>query len=271
MLTLVPTPLGNLGDITYRAVETLREAQYVLCEDTRVTRKLLRLLSERLGIDFPDIPIESFHEHNGPRRLPEVAEALRGERVVYLSDAGMPAISDPGKLLVNFCQEEGIDYDVLPGPSAVVTAYAASGFSGRFAFWGFLPHKGPERVRSLREALAQPPDAIFYEAPHRLFKLLEALRREAPDRRVFVAKELSKKHQRYFLGPIAEVYEAIEALGEARGEWVVVVEGRHQTEAVLRLEDVLDLDLPPKLKAKLLARLSDRSVKEWYALLTGGK
>ncbi|WP_457605935.1 16S rRNA (cytidine(1402)-2'-O)-methyltransferase [Nitratifractor sp.] len=272
MVTFLPTPLGNLRDISFRTIDTLQEASLFLCEDTRVTRRLLHLLHERgMLARFPEGEFLSFNEHNGPSRLAEVAPRLREERAVYLSDAGMPGISDPGQLLVAHCQKEGIDYDVLPGPSAVVTAYAASGFpSGRFSFYGFLPHEGRERREALREVMRQRFDTVLYEAPHRLEKLLSEIVERDPERELFAAKELSKQHQRYYRGTAPSLKERILAEGEIRGEWVVILRGKRVDDKVLHLSDILEMDLPPKPKAKLLSRLSGESTGIWYERLTKG-
>jgi 16S rRNA (cytidine1402-2'-O)-methyltransferase len=273
MLTFVPTPLGNLRDITYRAVDILQNATLFLCEDTRVTRRLLALLHERAILEtLPEAEFLSFNEHNGPRRLQEIGERLATENAVYLSDAGMPAISDPGQLLAAYCQERGIPYDVLPGPSAATTVYAASGFpSGRFLFYGFLPHKGRERREALDALAAREWDTVLYEAPHRLERLLEELTQRDPEREIFAAKELSKQYQRYYRGSVRELLERLREEGAFRGEWSLVVAGAPRERPALYLEDLLAEELPPKVKAKLLARLTGESVKTWYARLTEGR
>ena len=268
MITFIPTPIGNPEDITLRAMRRFEMAEIFLCEDTRETRKLLRLLSDRFGMRMAGAEFPSFHEHNGADRLVQLGAVLSEREVVYVSDAGMPAVSDPGQVLVAYAQERGIAYDVLPGASAVTTAYAASGFeSGHFCFAGFLPHKGKERQERLDAVLTDGADTVLYEAPHRLAKLLDALVDADPERDIFAAKELTKRYQRYYRGTAASVRNQI--LSETiRGEWVVIVRGKASERKSLTLEALLRLDLPPKPKAKLLAQLSDRSVKEWYAHLT---
>jgi 16S rRNA (cytidine1402-2'-O)-methyltransferase len=269
MLTFVPTPLGNLQDITYRALSVFESAQLFLCEDTRVTRHLLDRLYERGYLTaLPEAEFLSFNEHNGPERLRQIADRLPSETVVYVSDAGMPAISDPGQLLVAWCQERGLTYDVLPGPSAVTVAYAASGFeAGRFLFYGFLPRQGRARREALESLLRSPWDTVLYEAPHRLEKLLEAVAERDADRAIFAAKELSKKHQRYYRGSAGELLERLRAEGAIRGEWVVVMAGAEASVPVLYAEEIEAMDLPPKVKAKFLARLTGESVKSWYEKL----
>ncbi len=268
MITFIPTPIGNPQDITVRAMRLFETAEIFLCEDTRETKRLLRLLVERLDMHMPDADFYSFHEHNGAERIAQLGSVLAERNIVYVSDAGMPAISDPGQVLVVYAQEQGIAYDVLPGASAVTTAYAASGFeSGNFCFAGFLPHKGKDRQSQLDAVLSNAADTILYEAPHRLEKLLDALVAADPDREMFAAKELTKRYQRYYRGTVASVQERI--LSETiRGEWVVILRGKQSERKSLSFETVLHLDLPPKPKAKLLAQLSDASIKEWYAILT---
>ena len=264
MLTFIPTPIGNPQDITIRAMKLFEKAELFLCEDTRQTKRLLRLLEERFGMAYPDAEFYSFNEHNGEERLEQFGAILGTQEVVYVSDAGMPVISDPGQILVAYCQENDITYDVLPGASAVTTAYAASGFEeGKFLFYAFLPHKGKERSSALAEAMGNGYNTVLYEAPHRLEKLLSEILILDENRELFLAKEISKKYQRYYRGTAASLNEVFKELN-IRGEWVVVIRAKESTEKSLSFTEVLSLDLPPKPKAKLLAQLSDKSVKEWY-------
>ncbi len=267
MITFIPTPIGNPQDITIRAMRAFESADIFLCEDTRQTKKLLRLLEERFDMRFPQAAFYSFHEHNGAARLEELGGLLSEHNVVFVSDAGMPAISDPGQLLVAYAQKEGIAYDVLPGASAVTTVYAASGFeSGEFLFFGFLPHKGKERQAQLDIALTCGYDAILYEAPHRLEKLLESLIASDSEREIFAAKELTKRYQGYFRGTAKTVHGMITSQ-TIRGEWAIVIRGKRNTQKTLSFDAIMHLDLPPKPKAKLLAQLSEKSTKEWYETL----
>ena len=267
MLTFIPTPIGNPLDITLRAMRTFEEAELFLCEDTRETKKLMRLLEERYDMATPQAEYLSFNEHNGRRRLEEIAEKLTGLKTVYVSDAGMPVISDPGQILVAYCQEQHIPYDVLPGASAVVTAYAASGFEeGKFLFFGFLPHKGSERSRALNEALNTGYNTILYESPHRLMKLLEEIASADPERMLFLGKELTKRFQNYYKERAKVLWERLRS-ETIRGEWVVIIEAEQKERKALYLEDIMALDLAPKPKAKLLARLTDESIKACYERL----
>lgn len=179
----------------------------------------------------------------------------------------MPVISDPGQLLVEYAQKNDLKYDVLPGASAVTTAYAASGFEeGKFLFYAFLPHKGRDRALALSEAMNNGYNTVLYESPHRLEKLLDEVEALDENRELFLAKEISKKYQNYYRGTAKFINEQFKAL-TIRGEWVVVIKAKVSTEKSLCFAEVLTLDLPPKPKAKLLAQLSNKSVKEWYETL----
>jgi len=267
MITFIPTPIGNPQDITIRAMKMFEKADLFLCEDTRQTKRLLRLLEERFDMTYPEVDFYSFNEHNGQQRLDEFGSTFADKAVVYVSDAGMPVISDPGQLLVAYAQENDLAYDVLPGASAVTTAYAASGFEeGKFLFYAFLPHKGKERASALSNALSNGYNTVLYESPHRLEKLLAEIEILDENRELFLAKEISKKYQRYYRGTVKELNKVFAEL-TIRGEWVVVIRANKSTEKSLSFTEVLGLDLPPKIKAKLLATLSDKSIKEWYSQL----
>ncbi len=264
MILFIPTPIGNPEDITIRALREFEKATLFLCEDTRETKKLLKILEERFEFTMPNSPFLSFHEHNGRDRLREIGSILEKERVVYVSDAGMPTISDPGQLLVEYAQKHNIDYDVLAGASAVTTAYASSGFkSGKFLFWGFLPHKGSSRTSELIQVMNSQTDIVLYEAPHRIEKLITEINSIDKDRELFVAKELTKKFQRYYRGTAKEILNIFKTIN-LKGEWVVVIEANRREEKSLYLNDILKLDIPPKVKAKLLSKITDKSSKEWY-------
>lgn len=268
MLTLLPTPIGNLEDITYRSINTIKRADLILSEDTRVSRRLLFLLQERLNIDFGPKEFISFNEHNGTKKIASLLPRLKDEECIYMSDAGMPAISDPGQLLVESCQKHSIKYDVLPGPSAVVTAYAASGFeSGKFLFYGFLPHKGREREEAFSLVINSGWDSVVYESPHRLLKLLSDIKDYDSSREIFCAKELSKLHQAFFRGQASEIYEQISDMGDIKGEWVVIISAKTEERLSIGIDEILKADIPPKPKAKLLSQITGESVKSWYQRL----
>ena len=212
MLYLVPTPIGNLGDITLRAVEVLREAELIACEDTRHSLRLLNHLEIRK-------PLVSYHEHNEARRTAELIERLRqGAVIAVITDAGMPGISDPGHRLLRACITEGISYTVLPGPSAVLTALVGSGFPAEsFYYGGFLPVKSGQRERELGHAAERRETSIFFESPHRLVRTLEVCARLCPERALCVARELTKQFEEYRIGiaaPLVEHYTAHPPKGE---------------------------------------------------------
>ena len=266
MLTFIPTPIGNPQDITIRALKEFEKATLFLCEDTRETKRFLRILEERFDFTYPEVEFLSFHEHNGEARLTEISQRLEKEQVIYVSDAGMPVISDPGQILVEYCQKNAIKYDVLPGASAVTTAYAASGFEeGKFLFYAFLPHKGTERTSALIVAMNGKDNVVLYEAPHRIEKLIEEIAHIDENREVFFSKELSKKFQNYYRGSAKEILEEFQNQRiNPKGEWVVVIHAKKEESKALYVDDILAFDLQPKVKAKLLAKLTDKSVKEWY-------
>jgi len=218
-LYVVGTPIGNLEDLTFRAVRVLREVQYIAAEDTRVTGRLLA----HYGITARMI---SYHRHSGPGRAEQVLSLLReGQDVALVSDAGMPGISDPGQALIAACVAEGIPVTPIPGPSAVITALAVSGFNtDRFRFLGFLPRARKERLALLRDSLAQPVTCAAYEAPHRVATTLADLAGLAPDHPVLLARELTKKFEELRRGTASELAAGL-AASEARGEIVLVWPG----------------------------------------------
>lgn len=215
---IVPTPIGNLADITLRALEVLRSADRIACEDTRHSGLLLA----HHGISGK--PLVALHEHNEARRAPElVAAALAGETIAVISDAGMPGISDPGYRLVQACIESGAPLEVLPGPSAVVTALIGSGFPCHaFHFGGFLSVKAGKRRSVLGATLESGETGIFFESPHRLISTLEILAEIAPSARICVARELTKKFETYHRGSAAELLTHFQA-NPPRGEIVLLV------------------------------------------------
>lgn len=267
MLTLVPTPIGNIEDISLRAMDALLQADILLCEDTRVTKKLLHILKERYDkVTEKEQQFISVHSHSEHRFLEKIEPGFFQRNVVYASDAGMPGVSDPGQMLVRYCMDHGIAYDVLPGANAVLTAFAASGFvQTQMLFFGFLPHKGGDRSRALLQALYNGYTTVLYESPHRLEKLFKEIAAEAPERRVFAAKELTKMHQKYFHGTATELLKSI---GEnIKGEWVVVMEAGEARTASLGEQDILALDLPKKAAAKLIAKITGEHPKACYQRL----
>lgn len=211
-LYIVATPIGNLGDLTIRARDLLASVDVIACEDTRHSLVLLRHYDIRK-------PLVSLREHNEAAGSARLIEDLRaGKSVAYMSDAGMPGVSDPGSRLVAACRRAGVEVEVLPGPSAVLTALVGAGFpADTFYFGGFLPVKSGQRRRALEAALEAAETSVFFESPHRLEGTLSLLAELAPDRLICVARELTKKFEEYRRGPAAEVaahYRAHPAKGE---------------------------------------------------------
>lgn len=268
MVYFIPTPIGNLDDISARSLKLLATCDTLFCEDTRITKKLLSLLCERHGLEHHVKNFISMHSHNEGQVLKTIDTSIFEGTVAYLSDAGMPGISDPGAVLVRYCQENGLAYEILPGANAALLAYVTSGIDcHKFLFYGFLAHKGTERHNELLEVLNVPYAAILYESPHRIEKLFEELAHFAPHRKIFAIKEATKRYEKRFLATALELRE-LASKANLKGEWVVVIEPEPKVggEAITK-EDILALDLPPKHKAKLLSKLTGISVKEWYSKL----
>ena len=217
-LYIVGTPIGNLGDLTPRAAEAFRAADAICCEDTRVTAKLLA----HLEVSRPLIRCD---ENVIASRAAEIVErVLSGETIAFASDAGMPSVSDPGQLLVDAAREAGAPVEVIPGPSACVTALVSSGIScDHFFFEGFLPRKQGERVRRLQELAAVPGALLFYESPHRAAASLDAIATVFPQRMVALCRELTKLHEEVVRDVAPRLAERIREREELRGEIVIVV------------------------------------------------
>jgi 16S rRNA (cytidine1402-2'-O)-methyltransferase len=219
-LILVPTPIGNLEDITERAVRILKTADLVYAEDTRTSGFLMKHIGST-------VPLRAFHKDNEHRILEQTVEEIQNRDLVALiSDAGTPAISDPGFLLVRACIEAGVELEVLPGATALIPALVLSGFpSDRFIFEGFLPHK-KGRQKRWGELATEERTMIFYESPHRIQKFTEeALDYLGPERRLVIVRELTKKFEEVIRGTTQELKELLQAK-QLKGEIVVVVEGK---------------------------------------------
>lgn len=217
-LYVIGTPIGNLGDVTLRALDTLRAADRVLAEDTRITQRLLARYEIRA-------PLFSCHKFREASRIEEALAWIRGGAVVALvTDSGMPGVSDPGARIVAACREAGLPVTAIPGPSAVTAAVALSGFEASgFYFAGFLPHKAGARARRLAELAVCPDPVVLFESPYRFLKLLDEIAAHLPGRRVFVGRELTKKFEETRIGTPAELKAAY--TGRAiRGEFTLVIE-----------------------------------------------
>jgi 16S rRNA (cytidine1402-2'-O)-methyltransferase len=220
MLYLVPTPIGNLEDITLRALRVLKEVDLIAAEDTRTAGTLLK------HFDI-DTPTTSYHDHNERHQAPKLVARLKaGQTVALITEAGSPGISDPGFYLVRACVEAGIDVEPLPGPTAFVPALTASALpSDRFAFEGFLPKKKGRQTR-LRTLADEPRTMVFFESPYRLVRTLEDLTEHfGATRRAVVARELTKKFEEFRRGTLEEVRSYFAQQNKVRGELVIIVAG----------------------------------------------
>lgn len=223
-LYVVGTPIGNLGDMTYRAVETLEKVDFICAEDTRVSAKLLNYFEIKA-------PLVSYHEHNAAQVGAGICDRLAaGESAAIVTDAGMPCISDPGELLVKMCAQRGIKVEVVPGPSAVISGLAISGLdTRRFQFEGFLPVAKKQRSEQLAQASKSTHTLIFYEAPHKLQGTLEDMLTFFGDRKISLCRELTKLHEeviRTTLSQAVEMYKTV----KPKGEFVLVIEGAKDSE-----------------------------------------
>jgi 16S rRNA (cytidine1402-2'-O)-methyltransferase len=219
MLYVVATPIGNLGDITLRAVEALKSADVIAAEDTRHSGLLLKYLEIKK-------PFVSYHQHNEAARTTELVERLgRGENVALITDAGTPGLSDPGLRLIRECIKRELPFTIIPGASSILTALVGSGFStDKFSFRGFLPVKSGQRERELRAVTERDETAIFFESPYRLTKTLAACIDIMPERQLCVARELTKKFEEFRRAAASELLAHYQA-HPPKGEIVLVISG----------------------------------------------
>lgn len=269
MLYLVSTPIGNLADFSYRAVETLKKCDYILCEDTRHSRSLL----ERYNIQAP---LYSFHKFNEARAEERVIEDLKERKTIALiSDAGTPLISDPGEGLVARCRADGIPISAIPGPCAIIDALVLSGFpSCPFQFIGFLPKKEKELQTVLSQALLYMGTTVAYESPHRIEETLMLLCELSKDRKLCVARELTKLHEECLLGTAAELL-ALFKINAPRGEMVLLISPspKHNSYEHLSLQELVemlqkDLHLSKADAIKMAAQMRHLPKREVYKQFT---
>jgi len=261
-LTVIPTPIGNLEDITLRALRCLREADLVACEDTRRTGRLLAHYEIKQNLT-------AYHEHNEKRLAPELAEQAKTENVALVTDAGTPLVSDPGYRLVHACIEAGVAVEALPGPTALTTALVASGLpADTVVFTGFPPRKGRERTELLGRIAGEASTFVLFESPHRLAKTLGDLPGTAP---VAVCRELTKLHEEVFRGTAEEA--ARHFCGGTKGEIVLVIRGgttkneESVDDVVRRARDYVSAGETPSRAAARAARESGMRRGEVYERL----
>lgn len=273
-LYIVGTPIGNLGDMTYRAVETLRSVDFICAEDTRVTAKLLNYFDIKA-------PLISYHEHNAKTAGEYVTERiLSGEDAAIVTDAGMPCISDPGEDLVKLCAEKGIEVNVVPGPSAVVSALAVSGLdTSRFAFEGFLSVTKKQRFSHLAQVKDCTSTMIFYEAPHKLVYTLKDMLEYFGDRKISLCRELTKIHEEVFRTTLSQAVEYYSE-NKPKGEFVLVIEGA-KAEDIAQAETIeqayeqvlalVDKGMRGADACKEIAKATKFSKSELYAMFVSNK
>ena len=266
-LYIVATPIGNLEDITLRALRILREVDQIACEDTRQTRKLL----DRHGVSKP---LVSYHEHNEQARADELLRELQaGRNIALVSDAGTPLIADPGYRLVAQARAKGITVSPIPGASALVTALSASGLpTDSFFFGGFLPAKKTQRRKTLEALKSYPSTLVFYEAPHRIVETLEDIAEVLGARRVTLGRELTKIHEEFLAGQAAELLEALEKRPPLKGEITLMI-GKGDSPAAdttpieAAFDRLLEAGVPRMEAMKTVARERGLSKREVYQKL----
>lgn len=266
-LYIVGTPIGNLSDMSPRAVETLGKVDFIAAEDTRVTQKLLTHFSISK-------PMVSYHKFSGNKRGEDiVARLLDGESCAVVTDAGMPCISDPGEELVRDCHEHGIEIESVPGPSAAITALCMSGLdTSRFSFEGFLSVTKKQRDEHLEEIKDFTRTLIFYEAPHKLRNTLDDLLRVLGDRKIALCRELTKIHEEVIKGTLSEMTERYKQI-TPRGEYVLIVEGKQKSQeneeitlsdAALMAKELADSGVKPSDACREIASRTPFSKSEIY-------
>lgn len=265
MLYFVPTPIGNLNDISQRALEILGSCEVIICEDTRVTKSLLNLLSSKFSLNFKNKEFFSLHTHNEKEFFTTFDTTKFNQICVYVTDAGMPCISDPGAALVKFVQENNINYEVISGANSLLLAVAASGIvTKEFIFLGFLPNNGSKREQAIQNLLANKFPSVVYESPKRVLDLVELCANTAPEREIFAIKEATKKFEKKYK------YSAVNLLNilkseNLKGEWTLVIDSAKQENlGIITTKDILNLDIAPKQKAKLISKITGENSKKIY-------
>jgi 16S rRNA (cytidine1402-2'-O)-methyltransferase len=270
-LYIVSTPIGNLEDMTYRAVRVLKEVGLIACEDTRESRKLL----DHFGIETRAV---SYHEHNEAARAAELVERIAdGESIALISDAGTPLLSDPGYRIVRLAAERGITVVPVPGASALLSALAASGLpTDSFRFLGFLPAKSAQRRKALEDVRTETATVIFYETPHRILEALEDVTSVLPDRPIVLARELTKLHEEFLRGTAGEIREKLASRPAIRGEITLLIgKAFHALAPEQSLEEhvaeLIRAGVPRMDAIKEAAKTRGLSKREAYSLLESAK
>lgn len=269
MLYFVPTPIGNLNDISFRSLEILKICEIIICEDTRVCKSLISFLNSKFNIQIKPKKFISLHTHNETQFFKNITLAFFDKNIAYMSDAGMPGISDPGSSLIKYALNHNLSYEVLPGANAALVALVSSGFCKKeFIFMGFLSNKGKERQKDIEKLLDNPYPSIVYESPKRILSLIETIANLEETREIFIMKEISKKFETKLRANAKDLFEILKNTN-LKGEWVVVLKEKDQEEQMnfLYEKDILELDLPLKTKSKLLSKIYGKNSKELYKKL----
>lgn len=267
-LYVVGTPIGNMEDVTFRQIETLKYVDFIIAEDTRVTLKLLNRYDIKKNLI-------SYHRHSGENCALSITERIKnGESAAIVTDAGMPCISDPGEELVRLCAENGVDIKVVPGPSAVISALAVSGLStSRFSFEGFLSVNKKQRYEHLEHVKNDTRTLIFYEAPHKLRNTLEDFLKYFGDRKISLCRELTKVYEEVLRMTVSEAITYYESRNP-KGEYVLVIEGAEEEEALENLtleqavkmaESLIEEGLKPSEACKRIAKETNFSKSSLYS------
>lgn len=271
ILYITATPMGNLEDMTFRAVRILKEADLIAAEDTRHSKRLL----SHYGITTPCI---SCHEHNESQRAPQLIKRLeQGETIALITDAGTPCISDPGYVLVREASAKGIQVLPIPGCSAAVAGLSVAGLpTDQFAFHGFLPKKQGRRTKALEAVKTDPATLIFYESPRRVITLIAHIKEVLGDRPACLAREITKRHEEYIRGPLSQILEELEGRESVKGECALFVQGADDSALIPTEEDLESLvraevdaqpDTPTSALSKTLATRFKVPKKQIYNLI----
>jgi len=257
MLYLVATPIGNLKEITYRAVEVLNEVDYIACEDTRTSRILLN----NYNIHKPLVSYHKFNENKSGNQI--IEDLKKGKNIAIISDAGTPGISDPGSIIVNLCIEEDLPYTVVSGPSALINAFVLSGYEAPFTFVGFLPDNNSRRAELLNSISQSQSTLIFYMSPHSLVSDVECLYKTLGQREVCFVREISKKFEEVSFTTLSEGYKST-----LKGEFVVLVRKFNKNENTLdidkNLQVLLDMGLSKTEASKVIAKITGMKKSDIY-------
>ncbi|WP_462108747.1 16S rRNA (cytidine(1402)-2'-O)-methyltransferase [Campylobacter concisus] len=269
MLYFIPTPIGNLEDISLRAIRILRECEIAICEDTRVCKSLINLLNERFDASINISKFIPLHTHNENDFFVNLSDDFFSKNVAYMSDAGMPGISDPGVSLVRYAQKNNIEYEILSGANAALLSVVASGLCDKeFVFLGFLPNTGRDRALAIQNALNLAYPAVIYESPKRILGLVQSIANLEPEREIFAIKEATKKFESKFKDSAKNLVQILEK-ANLSGEWAIVISKSDKTATQnITKDEILLLDLAPKVKAKLLNKITGEDVKKIYDELT---